>query len=156
VPLTYHNATVRLGDRSVGLTFAQQQQNWLDSLHFDDSSTFKELPHGKGRMFWAAHPVELSEDLQATAALYTYVTGRLSLAPSFKLQSALSSGVLVFPIELADSVMYVFVSDAATNSEISLRDQTTGVTLAFHLPAEHAAVAVIGKKEKKVVAKYGF
>ena len=155
-PLTYHSATVRLGDRAIALAFGQQQQSWLDSLRFDDGSTFKEIPRGKGRIFWAAHPVELAEDLQSSAAVYAYVTGQLSLAPSFTVQSPLPSGVLVFPTVLPDSVMYVFVSDTATDSAISLRDQATGASLTFNLPAQHAAIAVIGKKEKKVVAKYGF
>jgi hypothetical protein len=57
---------------------------------------------------------------------------------------------------LADSVLYVLVSDSANDATINLRDQATGVPLAFSLLAEHAAIAVIGKKEKKIVAKYGF
>jgi hypothetical protein len=74
----------------------------------------------------------------------------------FSMQSPLPPGVLVFPTVLADSVLYVFVSDSAHDAAINLRDQATGVPLAFSLPAEHAAIAVIGKKEKKIVAKYGF
>jgi hypothetical protein len=155
-PLTYHNAFVAVGEGSMLLDFGQQQQNWLDSLRFEDGSTLKEIPRGKGRIFWTAYPAELAEDPQSAAAVYTFVTNRLNLAPPFKLQSPLPSGVLAFPTLLADSVLYVFVSDAATDSEINLRDQTTGVSLAFTLPREHAAIAVIGKKEKKVVAKYGF
>jgi hypothetical protein len=57
---------------------------------------------------------------------------------------------------LADSVLYVLVSDSANDAIINLRDQSTGVSLAFSLPAEHAAIAVIGKKEKKILARYGF
>lgn len=155
-PLTYHNATVRLRDRSLSLNFGLQQQNWLDSLHFDDGSSFKETPHGKGLIFWAAYPVELSEDAQATSELYAYVATRLNITPMFSAQSPLPPGVLVFPTVLADSVLYVFVSDSANDTAISLRDQATGVPLAFSLPAEHAAIAVVGKKEKKIVAKYGF
>ena len=74
----------------------------------------------------------------------------------FSLTSPLPSGVLVFPTMLADSVLYVLVSDSANDASINVRDQATGVSLALTLPAEHAAVAVIGKKEKKIVAKYGF
>ena len=155
-PLTYHNATVRLGERAITLAFGQQQQNWLASLRFADGSTLKEMPHGKGRIFWAAYPVELAENPEPAAGLYAYVTNRLNLAPGFTEQAPLPPGVLVFPTVLADSVMYVFVSDAATDSAINLRDQATGATLTFTLPSEHAAIAVIGKKEKKVVAKYGF
>ncbi len=53
-------------------------------------------------------------------------------------------------------MLYVIVSDSAHDMAISLRDQATGVSLAFTLPAEHVAIAVVGKKEKKLVAKYGF
>ena len=155
-PLTYHSATVRLRDRSLSLAFGQQQQNWLDSLRFDDGSTFKEIPRGKGVIFWAAYPVELADNAQATAELYTSVATRLNISPMFSMQSPLPPGVLVFPTVLADSVLYVFVSDSAHDAAINLRDQATGVPLAFSLPAEHAAIAVVGKKEKKIVAKYGF
>jgi hypothetical protein len=155
-PLTYHNAAIALGTRSIALAFAQPAQNWLDSLHFDDASTLKEIPHGKGRIFWTSDPVELAQDPRSTSDLYAYLVNRLNLAPMFTQQSPLPPGVLVFPTELADSVLYVMISDAATDTNISLRDQSTHVALAFTLPAEHAAIAIIGKKEKRVIAKYGF
>jgi len=155
-PLTYHDATMRVGTLSVPLAFGQPQQNMLDSLRFEDGSTFKQISHGKGRIFWASYPVELAEDLQSTADLYAYVAARLNITPMFTAQSPLPRGVLVFPTMLADSVQYILVNDSANDAVLSLRDQSTGVPLALTLPAEHAAIAVIGKKEKKVVAKYGF
>jgi len=155
-PLTYHNATVRIADQSLAVAFGQPQQNWLDSLRFDDGASFKEISRGKGRIFWASYPVELAADLHSTSELYAYVAARLNITPMFSQQTPLPSGVLVFPTVLADSVLYVLVSDSANDTSISLRDQATGVPIAFSLPAEHAAIAVIGKKEKKIVARYGF
>jgi len=98
----------------------------------------------------------MSEDLQPVAELYSYVAGRLNIAPGFTSQTAIPSGVLVFPTELADSMLYVLISDSADDAAINLRDQATGAQLAFSLPSQHAALAVISKKEKKVVARYGF
>ena len=155
-PLVYHNAEIRAGNRAIPLSFGQQPQSWLDSLRFDDGSTLKEVAHGKGRIFWVAYPVELAEDLQPTADLYSYVSSRLNITPMFTTQSPLSPGILAFPIALADSMLYVFVSDAADDAKIDLRDQTTGAQIDFSLAAQHAAIAVIGKEEKRVVAKYGF
>jgi hypothetical protein len=155
-PLTYHNAMIGLGTRSLALAFGQPQQNWLDSLRFGDGSSLKEIAHGKGRIFWTSYPVELSEGPHSTGDLYAYVTTRLNIPQVFTPQLPVPPGVLVFPTVLADSVLYVLVSDSANEANISLRDQATGVPLAFALPAEHAAIAVIGKKEKKVIAKYGF
>jgi len=52
--------------------------------------------------------------------------------------------------------LYVMVSDAAEDAKIDLRDKLTGTRLSLLLPAQHAAIAVMGKREKSVVAKYGF
>jgi hypothetical protein len=155
-PLVNHNAELRVEELRIPVDFGQQQQNWLDSLRFDDGATLKEIPHGKGRIYWAAYPVELSENLKSTADLYAYVTTRLNLLPAFTTQSAIPAGILVFPTFLEDSLLYVLISDSADDTKINLRDRATGASLAFTLRAEHAAIAVIGKKEKKIVASYGF
>jgi hypothetical protein len=75
---------------------------------------------------------------------------------AFDLQLPVSTGVLIYATVLDDSVMYVMVSDAAEDARIDLRDKLTGVRLTLQLPAQHAAIAVVGKREKNVVAKYGF
>ncbi|HWJ46994.1 MAG TPA: hypothetical protein VNS62_05040, partial [Candidatus Udaeobacter sp.] len=155
-PLVYHNAELKLGERRISLAFGQQQQNWLDSLHFDDGSTLKEISYGKGRIYWAVYPVELAEDLQSTAELYSFVVTRIGTAPPFSPLTPVPPGVLLFPTVMADSVLYVIVSDSDQDAAINIRDEATGTPLAFRLPAQHAAIAVIGKKERRVVAKYGF
>ena len=155
-PLTYHDARLQFNDRIVPLSFEAQKQTALDALHFDDGSSLKEIPYGKGRIFWAAYPVELAEGSQATADLYSYVAGRAGVAPAFDVQSPLSPGVLVYPTVLEDAVMYVMVSDAAEDAKIELLDKLTGARLSLMLPSQHAAMALIGKREKSVVAKYGF
>ena len=155
-PLVYHNATLSFGGRTLMLSFDAQKQTWLDALHFKDESSFEEIPYGKGRIFWAAYPVELAEGTQSAADLYTFVASRAGIAPVFELQSGLSPGVLIYPTVLDDSVMYVMVSDAAEDSKIDIRDKLTGARFSLLLPAQHAAIAVIGKREKSIVAKYGF
>jgi hypothetical protein len=159
-PLTYHNARLQLNARTLSLSFDAQKQNWLDALHFSDGSTLKEIPYGAGKIFWTACPVELAEGTQPAADLYAYVAGRVGLAPMFELtpdvQAALSPGVLIYPAELEDSVLYVFVSDAAQDARIDLHDKITGARLSLVLPSQRAAIAVIGKREKSVVVKYGF
>ena len=86
-PLTYHNAAVRLGEHLIDLAYDEQAQNWLNSLHFDDGSTFKEIAHGKGKIFWTSYPVELALGGQSTSDLYTYVAGLLKIVPMFGQQT---------------------------------------------------------------------
>jgi hypothetical protein len=155
-PLTYHNALMNLNDRAVWLSFDQQKQNWLDSLRFHDGATLKEIPYGKGRIFWAAYPVELAEGVRGAADLYAYVCSSLGIAPAFDGPSATSPGLLVYPVELQDSVLYVMTSESADDTNIQIRDKLTGIRLTLRLAGQHAALALIGKKEKSVIAKYGF
>lgn len=165
VPLTYHNASVLPQDASAlpaiqrlyasPLSFDLQAQSWLESLRLGNAS-FTELNHGKGRIFWAAEPVELAENSDAAGNLYSYVATRLGLQSAFDVLTPLSPGVMVLPVSLEDSVLYIIVSDNAGDAKIDLRDKTTGAQLTLNLSAEHAALALIGRKEKAVIAKYGF
>jgi hypothetical protein len=155
-PLVYHNAELRMGSQAVPLIFGQQQQNWLESLQFEDGSTFKEVPHGKGRVFWAAYPVELADDPQSAADLYRFVAARINLSPLFKELGPLARGVLIFPTILADSVLYVLASDSADDAQISILDNNTGVRISLKLASQHGAMAVISKKDKKIISRYGF
>ena len=155
-PLTYHNASVQLSGRSIPLAFDQQKQGWLDALRFRDGSTLKEIPYGKGWIFWAAYPVELADGGQSAADLYAYVATKVGVVPMFDLSTPLSPGVLIFPTVLQDSVLYVLISDNSDDTKIDLRDKLTGARLTFQLSGQHAALAVIGKQSKAVVAKYGY
>jgi hypothetical protein len=155
-PLVYHNALVRLDGHDVPLTFDQQKQSLLDSLRFRDGSTIKVIPWGAGRIFWTAYPVELGEGSQATPDLYAYVSRQVGINPIYELGSTLSPGVLVYPTVLGNAVLYVMTSESAESAKIDLRDSTTGVRLTLNLQAQHAAMALIGREEKAVVAKYGF
>jgi hypothetical protein len=165
IQLTYHNATMFPQDaspapnlqrlRNSRLSFDLQAQGSLEALRFRDGS-FTETNHGKGRIFWAAEPVELAAGDQATADVYSYVTGRVGIEPQFEVATTASAGVMAYPITLEDSVLYILVSDSAQGSNIDLRDEATDVRVSLNLPAEHAALALVGKKEKAVIAKYGF
>lgn len=156
-PLTFHNASqpTSSADKSaVEQSFDQQAQSWLDALNLGGSK-FKEITHGKGRIFWAAYPAELSQADRSVAGVYEAISARIGLEPQLQTAS-LPPGVMAYSFPLEDSILYIFTSDAAQDSSISLHDKATGTDFNFSLPAEHAALALIGKKEKAVIAKYGF
>jgi hypothetical protein len=155
-PLTYHQATLSLPQTAVALSFDQQKQSVVDSLAFADGRTFQEIRHGKGRIFWAADPVELAEGTEPCAALYRHVLAQVGIAPRFTLRAGISPGVLVADLPLGKNTLYVFVSEDARTQKIDLVDAPTGVRLAFDLPAERAALAIIDGTKKAVADKYGF
>ncbi len=155
-PLMFHNAVLTAGGQSIPMSFDQQMQNLVEAVRFADGSTLKEIPYGKGRVYWTAYPVELAEGTDAAAAVYHYVAGQVGVASMYDLQAPVSPGALIFPIALEDSVFYIMSSESADDTTIDLRDKATGVVVKLNLPGQHAALAVISKTGKAVVAKYGF
>jgi hypothetical protein len=155
-PLTWHNSQITFDGQPISLSFAQAPQSWLESLRFGDGSSWKELSRGKGRIFWTADPVELAQGEEGAQKLYSYVASRIGLQPQFEIHGSLSPGVLVYAMPLEDAVLYVMASDAAEDADIDLRDKASGARVSFHLPASHAALALLGIKEKTILGKYGF
>ena len=155
-PLMFHNAALNAGGHSIPVSFDQQKQNLVEALRFRDGTTLKEILHGKGRIFWAAYPVEMAEGTDAAAALYAYVGGRAGVAPLYDTQGPASPGVLIFPMVLQDAVLYIMASESAEDTQIELRDKTTGASLGLKSAAQRAAMAVVSKKSRRLIARYGF
>ena len=160
-PVTARANAISTGGHTVEATFNELAATWLEGLTWKDGSKngsheVKQASYGKGKVFWVAYPVEAARNLDAAAEVYRGVFAQVGLEPGFDLRSQLSPGVLIYPTQLQDAVLYVMVSDSAEDADIDLRDQITGTTLKLHLPSERAAVALIRKSDGAVVAKYGF
>jgi hypothetical protein len=80
----------------------------------------------------------------------------LKIQPSFDLHSTVPPGVLIYPMFLKDSVLYVIESEDAHDSDVDLTDRLTNARLTIHLSSQHAALALIQKSDGKILAKYGF
>jgi hypothetical protein len=77
-------------------------------------------------------------------------------AASYDLLGQVSPGVLIFPIVLQGSVLYIMASESMEDSAIDLRDRATGTSVKLKLASQRAAMVVVSKKSRAVVAKYGF
>jgi hypothetical protein len=155
-PQSYRNAEIRLPGKTIPLSFDQQKQFSLEALCFPDGATWKEIPSGKGKIFWSSYSAELAEGLEPAASVYDYILATLKIKPAFELQSSIPSGLLISSTELQDSVLYILESENEGDAAIDLRDAATGARFTLKLPAQHAALALIGKKEKGLIARYGF
>jgi len=153
-PLTFHSWEISVASKSwrmsIPVSFDQQKQQLLEFLRFEDNRSETTVSLGKGSIEWFAYPVELSENPEAAAFIYG---GALQLAaPRIEVRP----DTLVCPIELRDAVLYIFESEFAEDQDINIHDEATGVETRFRLPAQRAALALIDKHTKQIVAKYGF
>jgi hypothetical protein len=153
-PLTFQTWEIAVTSKSwrtsTPVSFDQQKQQLLEFLKFDDGNDEANLSLGKGHLWWCAYPAELAENLQAAALLYG---GVLQLTtPRYEVRP----GTLIYPTELQDAILYIFESEFSKDQDINFHDDVTGVEVKFHLPAQHAALALINKHTRQIVAKYGF
>jgi hypothetical protein len=154
-PITFRQAEMDLGTEKVALSFAFEKQQFIEALAVADGKTFRQLSRGKGRIFLASYPVELAEGLDAAAALYSWVLRHTGIEPPFEGKLP-SPGVLVRPVVMQDSVLYLFVSESGADEEINLRDKTTGAELRFRLPPQRATLKLLDKRTGKVIADLAY
>ncbi len=153
-PLTFHYASS--GNQPLGYSFAQDRQQTLEYLVFDNGALTKEISLGNGKLTFFALPIELAEGARPAAHVYEQIVQPLALPASFTASSPISDGILVYPIELQNTVLYVFESESNQDANLNLKDATTGANVDVHLPNQRAALAIIDKNTKQTVAKYGF
>jgi hypothetical protein len=146
-------ASQRIGDRTIPLSFTFDKQQAAESLQFSDAESLHPLPHGKGRIFFASEPIELAEGLQPAAQLYSWVMEQAGVQSPFAGQ--VPPGVLIRPLVLADSILYLLVSESANEGDVSVKDRLTGAEIHAKLAPGSAQLVLINKSDGKVLARFG-
>ncbi len=149
--LNFRQGMVQIAEKKIPVSYFEH--SWLDWLPFDDGATFKEMSWGKGQVFIASFPVELSEGMDATAALYGAVLRKSGIEAPFT--GIASPGVLVRPVVMRDAVLYLFMSESGQAENVAIKDRLTGAELKFRLPAQSARLVMLGRKDGKVVGSSG-
>jgi len=162
-PLTFHSTYLAptsgiFTGLSAGapLSFDQQTQQSLEALLFSNHKTAEATEIGKGTLHLISYPIELSENDGATSSLYANTiagVGGQSYLHDWPLPP---NGILVYPLDLETAVLYIFESELANDIAWKFKDPATNVAMNFNLKSQHAALALIDKKTKQIVAKYGF
>jgi hypothetical protein len=154
-PLTFSQCSMQVGDQKVDLHYDLNAQNLLEWLPISGKPAIREVKVGQGNLVIASCPMELTQDFDSMAAVYRYAAGLAGVTAEFAVHSPLSSSVLVYPQKLQDSTLYIFESEGAVDEKVDVEDAATKARMTFTLPAQRAALAVIGK-DGKLVAKYGY
>jgi hypothetical protein len=122
----------------------QQAATW--TMRFADGKSVEIVPHGKGRILWAADPVEFAEGYTAVAALYRWALDEAGLKPAFNEVERLSPAVLAFPTVLDDAEIYSFSNESLDPQTVDIVDALTGAHIHFELQAQRGAVLLLDRK----------
>lgn len=145
------------GERqSLPVSYSQQvQQSPIDALRFADGASLEQSDYGSGKILWATDPVELSDAIEPTAALYRFAMHVAGVRAAYREIHALSPGVLAYPTVLKDAILYSFSSESLDDEVVDIEDSMTGARLHFTLQGRRGAVVLLQRRGGKVIASYG-
>jgi hypothetical protein len=162
MPLAVRGATTTLpGGRGLAYGFpADVQQSSAETMRFGDGATLQIVPHGQGRILWAADPIEFADGYDGTAALYRWALEQAGVQPAFKEVQPLSPDVLAFPTVLdsaghsgVGAVLYSFSNESMDSQNVDIIDALTNAPIRFTMQPERGA-ALLLDRQGKVLASY--
>jgi hypothetical protein len=105
-----------------------------------------------GKMIWSPLPVELSEEIEPTAALYTYALTQAGCSPVFSLMRK-DPSVLVIATVYASTVLYTFVSENDRDTKIELTDGESGAQISVDVAAQRTNMLFIDRKDGRIISR---
>lgn len=150
--LLLRGAAQQIGGASMPLSFDAQAQSLAEYLRFPDGVTLHRFTRGAGLIFVAAQPVELADGLDAATNLYSWALSETGLRPAF--DGKIPLAVLIRPLELQDSILYLIVSESSLNATLDLRDRASGAHITMALPAGASRLLLLDKKSGRTIAQF--
>ena len=83
--------------------------------------------------------------------VYAAALQRAGIQPSF--QGNLPAAVLARPVVLADSVLYLLVSESRGEADIDLLDRISGGHVKLFLPSQRAALVLLDRKTGAILER---
>jgi hypothetical protein len=145
-------ASQSVGDKTIALSFAYDKQMAAEWLRFSDGATFHTITYGRGQILIASEPVELAEGLQPAAELYAWALNRAGVEKPYTGQTP--AGVLIRPVELDDSVLYLIVSESANDEKVSVHDKVSGGEINLTMQPGRAQLLLLNRKDGHVLARF--
>jgi hypothetical protein len=114
---------------------------------------FHRFPAGSGGIVWTPLPVELAQEIEPAAAVYREALSAAGVSPSFTVEHG-DPGVLVYRAAYRDALLYAMVSELGRPAEVRLTDGTSGARVVVPLPAQRAALVLLGRPDGRILARY--
>jgi hypothetical protein len=98
-----------------------------------------------------SNPVELADGDSAATQLYAWALNQVGVHPAF--EGNVPAGVMVRPVEFADGILYLIVSESAGDAHLNLRDRITHGTIQLDLQSGAADLLLLDKKDGAIIAR---
>jgi len=150
-PLTLRDSVLHFPGGDERLAFSGNKTTALNRAELPGGKDWVEKPFGKGSILFSALPVELNDNLQAVADVYSYAMKLAGVAAAYTTTSG-DPGILICPSEYSNATLYVLASES-NREQVSFTDARSGKSFTGNLPAGRAALLLIGT-DGKLLASY--
>jgi Beta-galactosidase len=135
------------------LIYSGEKTNFLERAVLPEGKTFVEKTVGKGKILFAALPLELNENLEAVGEIYSYALKAAGVKPVYSTDLK-NSGMLICPTQFPHATLYVLTSETGQR-EISFRDERSGKQFSGQLEPGRAALVLAGE-DGSLLASYNW
>ncbi|HZY09515.1 MAG TPA: hypothetical protein VFF29_00020, partial [Bacteroidota bacterium] len=108
--------------------------------------------YGRGAIIWSPLPVELAEDIDPTAALYTNVLKQAKCSPVFTIEK-INPSVLILPLIFDETALYTFVSECDRDVQVKLIHLESNTMIEVNVPAQRTAIIFLDRRDGKIISR---
>jgi glycosyl hydrolase family 42 (putative beta-galactosidase) len=153
VPLTLRSHIFKWPGGEEELTFGGNKTTVLSRAQTPADQDWLEKPLGKGKILFAALPLELNQNLKAVGNIYRYAMKASNIAPVYT-TTLTDPGILICPTRLPKVTLYVLTSESNRKAVI-FHDVRSGKDFSGQLENGRAALLLISN-EGKLIATYNW
>jgi hypothetical protein len=139
------------GDES--LSFSADKTTYLSRAVLPGGEDWSEAPLGKGKILFAALPLELNDNLQAVGDVYSYALKVANVAPIYT-TTLKDPGILICPTRYPEATLYVITSES-NQTQVNFEDARSGKRFTGTLASGRAAILLVGA-DGRIIASYNW
>jgi hypothetical protein len=135
------------------LSFGGDNTTYLSSAALPNGEEWAEKPFGKGKILFAALPLELNDNLQAVGDVYSYALKVAGVAPIYT-TTLKDPGILICPTKFPEATLYVITSES-NQAQVNFLDVRSGKRFAGTLASGRAAILLVAA-DGRLLASYNW
>ena len=152
-PLTLRDYLFTFPGGKEPLEFPGLKTTFLSRAILPSGSDWFEMPLGKGKILFAALPLELNTNMQAVGDVYSYALKAANVAPLYSTPLD-DPGILICPTRFPKATLYVLTSESSQH-EVTFQDLRSGRKFSGTLESGRAALLLVGT-DGRLLATYNW
>lgn len=141
-PLNIREHMMHFPDGDELLSFSGNKTTVLSYAELPGGQYWIEKPLGKGKVLFAALPLELNDNLQAIGDVYSYALTAAGVKPVYT-TGLKDPGILISPTQFPQATLYVVTSES-NREQVDLTDLRSGKRFSQKLATGRAALLLVG------------